>query len=503
MIKFWIQSDKIRKRIFIPRFYDPEVARQLSQLEDDYNCIAVGDLIESGQISVSTGDEIGKAAYGTGDIPFVRTSDIVNWEIKAAPKQGISREIYEEYADKQDVREGDILFVRDGTYLIGTNCYVTRFDKDLLFQSHLLKIRINDPDSIDPHLVFLAFNSKLVQRQIRAFQFTADIIDTIGARFYDLVLPLIKNHSVGSSLIKQTDDALETRVKNKAFIKHCPTLIEHILRTGTSTALTAFQKATDDEIKNLLRSETITSEYGTFESYWLFSDRIKDLIIVPKYYDPSIGSELSALAKYCDLKSFAQLRSEGAIEYHTGDEIGKMAYGTGTIPFIRTSDFGNWEIKHDPKQGISNSIYEEYAAKQDVQENDIFLVRDGTYLVGTSCIITAGDSKCLFSGGLYKIRLLQPDQLDPFLVLGLLNSYIVKRQIRSKQFTRDVIDTLGNRLDEIVLPIPKSKEIRHAIRDAMYSVISERIAARFTISRLSTEYAANYSQSPDSSFVST
>ena len=41
-----------------------------------------------------------------------------------------------------------------------------------------------------------------------------------------------------------------------------------------------------------------------------------------------------------------QLRDENDIEYHTGDEIGKMAYGTGDIAFIRTSDFSNWEIKH-------------------------------------------------------------------------------------------------------------------------------------------------------------
>ena len=28
----------------------------------------------------------------------------------------------------------------------------------------------------------------------------------------------------------------------------------------------------------------------------------------------------------------------GAVQLSTGDEIGKMAYGTGEIPFVRTSD---------------------------------------------------------------------------------------------------------------------------------------------------------------------
>ncbi len=74
------------------------------------------------------------------------------------------------------------------------------------------------------------------------------------------------------------------------------------------------------------------------------------------------------LADTCDLCVMGELQGDKIIEYHTGDEIGKMAYGTGDIPFIRTSDFSNWEIKHDPKQGISEEIYEAYAEKEDVQE---------------------------------------------------------------------------------------------------------------------------------------
>ena len=131
-----------------------------------------------------------------------------------------------------------------------------------------------------------------------------------------------------------------------------------------------------------------------------------------------------------------------------------MAYGTGDIPFVRTSDFSNWEIKSDAKQGVSEEIYQQYAGKEDVQAGDILIVRDGTYLVGTSCLITEYDTKMLYCGGLIKIRPLNKELLDEYLLLGLLNSYIVKRQIRTKQFTRDVIDTLGQRLKEVVIPIP-------------------------------------------------
>ncbi|HHD72665.1 MAG TPA: restriction endonuclease subunit M, partial [Epsilonproteobacteria bacterium] len=140
MIHYWHSRKNIKGRIYIPKYYDPSINDELESKKDSHDLLNVQQLVDDGIISFGTGHEIGKLAYGTGDIPFVRTSDISNWEIKSAPKQGVSEEIYSEYALTQDVQVGDILLVRDGTYLIGTNCIVTALDKKILYQSHILKI---------------------------------------------------------------------------------------------------------------------------------------------------------------------------------------------------------------------------------------------------------------------------------------------------------------------------------------------------------------------------
>ena len=49
--------------------------------------------------------------------------------------------LYEKFADKQDIRENDILFVNDGTFLIGRSAMVTSLDNKIIIQSHLKKIR--------------------------------------------------------------------------------------------------------------------------------------------------------------------------------------------------------------------------------------------------------------------------------------------------------------------------------------------------------------------------
>jgi len=84
----------------------------------------------------------------------------------------------------------------------------------------------------------------------------------------------------------------------------------------------------------------------------------------------------------------------------------------------------------------------------------------------------------LFQSHIYCIRVLKPDVLSPWLLFASLNSPIVKRQIRAKQFTQDIIDTLGRRLWEIILPIPKSATVRKNLTDETKKIIQTRATLR-------------------------
>jgi hypothetical protein len=151
------------------------------------------------------------------------------------------------------------------------------------------------------------------------------------------------------------------------------------------------------------------------------------------------------------------------------------------------SDLGNWELKRDPKQLVSQATYDDYAKKQSVQANDILLVRDGTYLVGTTAMVAESDLPMLISGGLYRIRVIKPSMLDPYLLMALLNSATARQQMRNKQFTRDVIDTLGARLQEVLLPLPRSTRLRNQIAEFAELNINRRAEIRQELSRLGAD----------------
>ncbi|NDJ25894.1 N-6 DNA methylase [Nostoc sp. B(2019)] len=208
-----ICDTQIVDNVLAPRYYNPEVNDSLQLLKDTHHLIKFGDLVSSGVITISTGDEVGKLAYGNGDIPFIRTSDISNWEIKVDPKHCISEEIYTAYAKKQDVQEGDILMVRDGTYLIGTCAFITKYDTRIIYQSHLYKLRVNDPSKLSPYLLLAALSSVPVQQQIKSKRFTQDIIDSLGDRIHELILPIPKDKLLQEKVTKMVQQAIHERIE--------------------------------------------------------------------------------------------------------------------------------------------------------------------------------------------------------------------------------------------------------------------------------------------------
>lgn len=229
---------------------------------------------------------------------------------------------------------------------------------------------------------------------------------------------------------------------------------------------------------------------------------VRSDVYVPKYYDPRLRSAAESLHATHELVRIGDLVSAGHLEITTGVEPGKMAYGTGPIPFIRTSDISNWELKADPKHCVSDLVYQDHRSKCEVKPGDILMVRDGTYLVGTSAMITEHDGQLLFQSHIFRLRLTESAEIDPYLLFGALNSEFVSQQVRAYQFTQDIIDTLGKRINEIHLALPREVSNRQTISSQIKDIVEERARLRSLSTILATQIAAGYADmSEDASSI--
>ncbi len=214
---FVVKLSQIKDNIFIPTYYDPEVKKELAKLEKTgkYKLMTIGQLEEQKIISIKRGHEVGSKFYGLGNVPFVRTSDIVNWEIKVDPIKCVPEEIYEKYRKRQDIREWDILLVTDGTFLIGKTAIVTPLDKKIVIQSHIRRIRCLKWDVLHPYLLLYLLNTSIVQKQIKEKTFVQATISTVGNRLKEIVVPIPVDEKEKREIIKKVQEILELKIKAK------------------------------------------------------------------------------------------------------------------------------------------------------------------------------------------------------------------------------------------------------------------------------------------------
>ncbi|MFW9818086.1 MAG: N-6 DNA methylase [Candidatus Thorarchaeota archaeon] len=226
--------------------------------------------------------------------------------------------------------------------------------------------------------------------------------------------------------------------------------------------------------------------------------QIKNKIFIPNYY-AGVEKTLKKLAsdKNFTLFPIKDLAKKNIIYTNKGgylprgDEIGSHLYGLGDIPFIRTSEINNWEINLDSYKKTSNEVYEQYKLKQNIEEGDILLVKDGgPNLIGKTAYITDLDTKIIIQSHIFQIKAIKNDELiDSYLLLHLLNLDIVQKQIQAITFVQGTIATIGNRIMEVILPIPSDINKRVEISREIKNIIEEKKKIRNRIRDLSLEYS--------------
>ena len=245
-----------------------------------------------------------------------------------------------------------------------------------------------------------------------------------------------------------------------------------------------YQKILDDDtpeiaenFKKFLNNEPFTESHLGFT---VLTSEIKDNIFIPENYNPELKLKLINLEKSGKYKlvTVGELVNKGILQIKRGNEIGSQYYGTGLIPFVRTTDIVNWEIKIDPVKAVADEIYEKYKKSQDVRENDILFVNDGTFLIGRSAMVSKLDVKCIIQSHLRKIRVVENAELTPFYLFYLLNSKVVQEQISKQTFVQATLSTLGNRIMELILPVPTDREEIDRVSNELKSIIDKKCEIR-------------------------
>lgn len=138
---------------FTPEFSNPIYSNAIKML-DRFESKPLGGLVKPFK-----GSEVGSENYNLyvskieSDVPFIRTSDVVNYEIDNYPDFYIANEIFKDL--KQELKPLDIIFSKDGS--VGNVAMITKEDR-VIISSGFLILRTNKELNVSPYYIFCALS---------------------------------------------------------------------------------------------------------------------------------------------------------------------------------------------------------------------------------------------------------------------------------------------------------------------------------------------------------
>ncbi len=203
------------KQILVPRYYWKNKMHDIKKVatENGLDLIPISKLIKENIIKFFDGHGSPPSEYkGKGDIPYIRVKDIVNWEVYKDPTSKITQGIYDSFTYK-DIQTYDIVYVRRGSYRIGSVAMISPYDINSLYTREILFIRVDSSNKygITPYYLLYLLSHDLITWQSKNKILIETTLPNIADRWKELYLPIHKDKKI----IEQISDRIRCIIESK------------------------------------------------------------------------------------------------------------------------------------------------------------------------------------------------------------------------------------------------------------------------------------------------
>ena len=223
---FTVSVNDIKGSVFVPRYYWKSRLDNVEKeaKKQEFNLVTVRKLMSEGIIESYSGHGSPQGKLkGRGEVPYIRVADIVNWAIYKNPTSLIPELEYERVKKNGfDLQEKDVLFVRRGSYRIGSVAIVSKFDTRVLLTKEIQTFRVVKEDNkygVDAFYLLYLFSHALTQKQLYSKVLIDTTLPNIGDRWKELKLPVASNPDQVESIKRGLREAFTQKWKGQAEIE--------------------------------------------------------------------------------------------------------------------------------------------------------------------------------------------------------------------------------------------------------------------------------------------
>jgi len=196
-LAFLVSQEDVRVRgVLVPRFWwraDTDAALRAWAKKHDSEHVTLGELADQGILSVFEGHGSPPGhSRRTGDVPYVKVTDLKNWRINENPTNFIHRDIAASLKRRgPELKYGDLVTPSRASSNIGQFSMVMPWQTHVVFTKEVLLLRVNaNKESIDPFLLLALFSLAVVQEQYRNLALMQTNREHLGDHWREVVIPL-------------------------------------------------------------------------------------------------------------------------------------------------------------------------------------------------------------------------------------------------------------------------------------------------------------------------
>lgn len=192
------QADVREREVLVPRFWwrrDSEAALAAWAEVNPCEIVTLGELQDEGVLAAFGGHGSPPGnARGTGDVPYVKVTDLKNWRINENPTNFIHEDVAEVFRRRGPKLEfGDLVSPARASSNIGQFSLVLPWQDRVVLTREVLVLRVLDnARGIDPFLLLALMSLKVVQRQYENLALMQTNREDLGDRWREVMLPLPK-----------------------------------------------------------------------------------------------------------------------------------------------------------------------------------------------------------------------------------------------------------------------------------------------------------------------
>lgn len=220
------------------------------------------------------------------------------------------------------------------------------------------------------------------------------------------------------------------------------------------------------EIDDKLAEYVDQNRTGHVDNPHVFYRRSEELrqkgIFVPYYYDNQSIDEFSQFIKAhkgLEPVTLGDLKKRGLILIRGGHGSPSQDQRVGDVPYIKVSDLRASHVNINPTNMIPESLAREFWGGEvsGLKAYDLISPERASKNIGEFCVLMPGQERVVLTKETICVRALPKAPFDQFYLMWALSLTVVRRQWDRIVFMQTNREDVGNRIHEIVLPLPKDK----------------------------------------------